>query len=328
MFRKVHCDSRKTSVEISKPVFARVWFDETQVMISLLLFFFLRFFLHFLKSFKPNYIDSSMVSKCRDRYKTHTGKVNSSVETRISSSPVSSRVKKVYKTANKAEIEMKVTEEGESSRETMEKVIGKESVETKKTSILSLAEKVNLLDAKERTTEKAKNEGKAARRVIDVEIVERNKERRKEEEVSSFEKGKSRDIEEYIINPQEVTTMISFDKRKEEETVSQVSRESCKEEKSSQGGVEETSKAEMQEASEELCFILESPRFLNGWDENEMEDEEDEECIGASEYYDWVSDISRPRSYWDDLRKQREVEVMNKDSEKDDIRKLIKKYVI
>ncbi|KFK31616.1 hypothetical protein AALP_AA6G136300 [Arabis alpina] len=165
-----------------------------------------------------------------------------------------------------------------------------------------------------RNTEKA---GKASRRVIVVEeIVERNKETRKKEVVSSFEEGKSREIEEYRINPQELTTMVSFDERKEEETASY-----RKEEKSPQGD-EETSKVEKQET---LCFILESPRFLNSWEETEMEDEYSVE----SEYYDWISGISQPRSYWDGLRKQREKEIMmNKDPKKDYMRDMIKKKTV
>ncbi|VVB08615.1 unnamed protein product [Arabis nemorensis] len=56
---------------------------------------------------------------------------------------------------------------------------------------------------------------------------------------------------------------------------------------------------------------------------------EDEDYSGESEFYDWVNDISQPRSYWDELRKQREDEVkMNKDPKKNDMRNMIKKYDI
>lgn len=290
------------------------------------------------------------------------------VETTVSSSPVLSRMKKVYKMANEAadenvfqgktkkgyetkeksnqwetqeaickpEIakndiwsghtsdknglmkpgaERKSIEEGECSGEAM--VMG--SVETNKAS-LSIAEKVNLWDSKERTMWKDKNEEEAARRVIDVEAIEIKK-----EEVSSIEEGKSMEIEEYRIHPQEVTSVTSLDERKEEENVSSVSRENGKE------NDEETSKAKKQEASETLCMIFESPRFLNGWGENVFEGEEEyADYNGESENNDWVSNISRPRSYWEGLRKQREREVMDEeDSKKDDIiQNLIKEYVI
>ncbi|VVB11082.1 unnamed protein product [Arabis nemorensis] len=56
---------------------------------------------------------------------------------------------------------------------------------------------------------------------------------------------------------------------------------------------------------------------------------EDEDYSVKSEFYDWVNDISQPRSYWDELRKQQEDEVMmNKDPKKDDMRNMIKKYDI
>lgn len=273
-----------------------------------------------------------MESKCRDRNKTNTekepeGNMNSAKETKKLSRPVSFRVKRVCKRASKTgdenvlqekmeksntrenqdtaykpeiankpdlteaesnkngskkpEIDRKATKDGEGLRKT----IVKESEETNKSSS-SIVEKVDSKDRadRRRTMGKAKDEGRAARRVIDVKTVERNVERRKKEEVCIFEE----------------------------------------EEKSSQND-EETSKAEKQEASETLCLILESPIFLNGWDENETEYEE---LNGESTYYDWISDISRPRSYWEELKKQRELEVMNKNSEKDDLRNLIKMYVM
>lgn len=90
----------------------------------------------------------------------------------------------------------------------------------------------------------------------------------------------------------------------------------------------ETSKDKKLEASETLCLVLESPRFLNGWVKHDMEGEDEyEDYSGESVNYDWVSHISRPRSYWDDLRKERELEIIKKLSKKDDIfQKLIKEY--
>lgn len=190
----------------------------------------------------------------------------------------------------KHETERRATEEGEGSGETTEKGIVMGSVDTNNT--LSM--------------------GKAAKSGIDVEVTE----------VINIE------TDGYRVNPQDVTSMISLEKRKEEENASGVSRESHTDEMFSKDD-EETSKDKKQEASETLGLILESPRFLNGWVENDMVGENEyEDYSGESVNYDWVSHISRPRSYWDDLRKERELEIIKKLSKKDDIfQKLINEYV-
>ncbi|XP_033139908.1 uncharacterized protein LOC103848459 [Brassica rapa] len=212
----------------------------------------------------------------------------------------------------KHETERKYTEEGEGSGETTEKGIVMGSVETNNT--LSIAEKVNLWDSKERSNMgKAKNEGKAARSGIDVEVTE----------VIDIE------TDGYRLNPQDVTSMISLEKRKEEENASRVSRERHTDEMFSKDDGE-TSKDKKLEASETLCLVLESPRFLNSWVKHDMEGEDEyEDYSGESVNYDWVSHISRPRSYWDDLRKERELEIIKKLSKKDDIfQKLIKERTV
>ncbi|WZY78099.1 hypothetical protein YC2023_024483 [Brassica napus] len=212
----------------------------------------------------------------------------------------------------KHETERKYTEEGEGSGETTEKGIVMGSVVTNNT--LSIAEKVNLWDSKERSNMgKAKNEGKAARSGIDVEVTE----------VIDIE------TDGYRLNPQDVTSMISLEKRKEEENASRVSRERHTDEMFSKDDGE-TSKDKKLEASETLCLVLESPRFLNGWVKHDMEGEDEyEDYSGESVNYDWVSHISRPRSYWDDLRKERELEIIKKLSKKDDIfQKLIKERTV
>ncbi|CAE6220132.1 unnamed protein product [Arabidopsis arenosa] len=290
----------------------------------------------------------SSVMNIGDRYRTNTEKgsgsnMNSAVETKNLSRLVSFRVENVlqetmetsntmenqaaaYKTeiANKPVFTKAASNENGSKKPEIErKAIVKEGEETNKSSS-SIAEKVNLWDPKERAhRRKAKDEGKDARRVIDVKTIGRNDEMRKKEEVSIFEEGKTMEIEEYRSNPQEVTSMVCLDRRKEEETVSHVLRECGKDEIFSQND-EDTSKAEKQEASEPLCLILESPIFLNDSDENETEYEENEDYNGESVYHDWISDVSRPRSYWEYLKKERELEVMNKNSEKDDMWNLIK----
>ncbi|KAH0898999.1 hypothetical protein HID58_048567 [Brassica napus] len=249
-------------------------------------------------------------SLCNDRYKKNTG------QPKIANEAVLSEDTSNKNGLKKHEIERKSTEEGEGSGETTEKGIVMGSVETNNT--LSITEKVNLWDSKERsnmriTMGKAKKEGKAARSGIDVEVTE----------VINIE------TDGYRVNPQDVTSMISLEKRKEEENASSVSRESHTDEMFSKD-VEETSKDKKQEASETLCPILESPRFLNGWVENDMEGEDEyKDYSGDSVNYDWVSHISRPRSYWDDLRKERELEIIKRHSKNDDIfQKLIKEKTV
>ncbi|KAG2301851.1 hypothetical protein Bca52824_030502 [Brassica carinata] len=260
---------------------------------------------HLLKSAKRSSRGSGAMNL---RYKTNTGKPKIASEATMSEDTTSKNGLKKHET------EMKVTEEGEGSGETTEKGIVMRSVQTNNT--LSIAEKVKLLDSKERSNMRitmgiAKNEDKTAGRGIDVEAIE---------VINNIETDDG-----YRVNPQEVTSVIGLEKRKEEENASHVSRESHADDMFSKDD-EETSK----EASETLCLLLESPRFLNGWVENDMVDEdENEDYSGESVNYDWVSHISRPRSYWDDLRKERELEIIKKHSKKDDIfQKLIKERTV
>lgn len=67
-----------------------------------------------------------------------------------------------------------------------------------------------------------------------------------------------------------------------------------------------------------------SQETLYGWEEQE-EYEEEQSCYGEMSYYDWFTDISRPRTYWEDLRKSRYLEVMNTRSDKDDICRLLER---
>ncbi|XP_023634862.1 uncharacterized protein DDB_G0287625 [Capsella rubella] len=71
--------------------------------------------------------------------------------------------------------------------------------------------------------------------------------------------------------------------------------------------------------------------FVNDWDENEMGEEEEYEdydlYIGDN-MDDWIHDISRPRSYWEDLRKERYLEVLNTESDKKDICNLIQRRTV
>ncbi|XP_020872051.1 zinc finger CCCH domain-containing protein 13 isoform X2 [Arabidopsis lyrata subsp. lyrata] len=133
----------------------------------------------------------------------------------------------------------------------------------------------------------------------------------------------------------------------EEDSTSQGSRERAKEKISSQqddessvlrnpndqNGIKESEdegskKVEREEKGENVEAAVE---FVNVWDENEIEEEEDEE-YGEYDHFigddDWIHDISRPRSYWEDLRKERYLEVLNTESEKKDICNLIERRTV
>ncbi|KAG7546820.1 Zinc finger RING-type [Arabidopsis suecica] len=145
----------------------------------------------------------------------------------------------------------------------------------------------------------------------------------------------------------EVERKNSQEVSQEEDSASQGSRERTKEKNSSQqddetsilrnpngqNGIkesedEETKKVESEEKGENVEAAVEC---INDWDENEMEEEEEE----YGDYYDhfngdddWIHDISRPRSYWEDLRKERYLEVLNTESEKKDICNLIERRTV
>ncbi|XP_010537083.1 PREDICTED: uncharacterized protein LOC104811913 [Tarenaya hassleriana] len=101
-----------------------------------------------------------------------------------------------------------------------------------------------------------------------------------------------------------------------------------------------TENGENQESSTETCLPLESMESVNSWDESgtaeddeEVDDHEEEQYADYDSYnvystYDWINEISRPRSYWEDLRKQWYLEVLNTDSPKEDIRRLIERRTV
>ncbi|CAH2059335.1 unnamed protein product [Thlaspi arvense] len=65
--------------------------------------------------------------------------------------------------------------------------------------------------------------------------------------------------------------------------------------------------------------------------ETSFEWEEQEEYEDEQSYYgenDWFTEISRPRTYWEDLRKSRYLEVMNTRSDKDDIWRLLERKTV
>lgn len=74
-------------------------------------------------------------------------------------------------------------------------------------------------------------------------------------------------------------------------------------------------------------------QHLNGWDENETEEEDEEDDDDDQHYYvdnsyDWYTDISRPRSYWEELRQAWYQEVLNTSSENQEIRQLLERRTV
>ncbi|XP_010509688.1 PREDICTED: uncharacterized protein LOC104786063 [Camelina sativa] len=66
--------------------------------------------------------------------------------------------------------------------------------------------------------------------------------------------------------------------------------------------------------------------FQNRWEEQEVY--EDEQSYYGDMSNDWFTEISRPRTYWEDLRKSRYLEVMNTRSDKDDICRLLERGTV
>ncbi|KFK41672.1 hypothetical protein AALP_AA2G157900 [Arabis alpina] len=74
------------------------------------------------------------------------------------------------------------------------------------------------------------------------------------------------------------------------------------------------------------CLEQQETSYLNGWEE--QEEYEDEQSYYGETNNDWLNEISRPRSYWEELRKSRYLEVMNTRSEKEDIRRLLERRTV
>ncbi|ONI11679.1 hypothetical protein PRUPE_4G120300 [Prunus persica] len=65
------------------------------------------------------------------------------------------------------------------------------------------------------------------------------------------------------------------------------------------------------------------------WDENDVEEQVEDDYEYYGEYsYDWITEISRPRSYWEDLRKAWYQEMLDSNSGKGDIRQLIERRTV
>ncbi|CAA7014194.1 unnamed protein product [Microthlaspi erraticum] len=85
----------------------------------------------------------------------------------------------------------------------------------------------------------------------------------------------------------------------------------------------------LQHESNEMdqCLGEQETSYLNdGWEE--QEEYEDEQYYYGETNNDWLTEISRPRSHWEELRKSRYLEVMNTRSEKEDIRRLLERRTV
>lgn len=81
------------------------------------------------------------------------------------------------------------------------------------------------------------------------------------------------------------------------------------------------------EGTQETPFLeTQEMSFQSGWEE--QEEYEDEQSYYGDMSYDWFTEISRPRTYWEDLRKSRYLEVMNTKSDKDDICRLLERRTV
>lgn len=69
--------------------------------------------------------------------------------------------------------------------------------------------------------------------------------------------------------------------------------------------------------------LLETQETSYGWEE--QEEYEDEQSYYEEMNYNWFREISQPRTYWEDLRKLRYLEVMNTRSDNDDICRLLER---
>ncbi|KAH0886816.1 hypothetical protein HID58_062912 [Brassica napus] len=79
------------------------------------------------------------------------------------------------------------------------------------------------------------------------------------------------------------------------------------------------------QGSQETPF-LEKQETSYIWEEEE-ECENEQSCYGEMSY-DWFTEISRPRTYWEDLRQSRYLQVMNSRSDKDDICRLLERRTV
>ncbi|CDY50063.1 BnaCnng18700D [Brassica napus] len=206
------------------------------------------------------------------------------------------------------------TERNEVLQEASRRII---NVKTEERSITTSKEKVV-------GTQEMKDKRETSREIKQCEPEE--KERRMEEEELCSDKAKSKDITEVkIMSSQEVIIPAK-------ESACHGSPERGKEQSSSPQD-EETKKEECEEKREDVKEV--AIEFANDWDEKEDDDDDDDyEDYGDFDDYigeistDWIYDVSRPRSYWEELRKERYLEVLNTESDKKDICNLIQSRTV
>lgn len=124
--------------------------------------------------------------------------------------------------------------------------------------------------------------------------------------------GESEKKEEEKTSTSVFTTQESWLKQNQSEN----NMENCMQESQTQGVVHEGYEMDQ-------CLEQQEKSCWNGWEE--QEEYEDEQSYYGEMNTDWLSEISRPRSYWEELRKSRYLEVMNTRSEKEDIRRLLER---
>ncbi|KAL1200432.1 putative E3 ubiquitin-protein ligase XBOS34 [Cardamine amara subsp. amara] len=176
--------------------------------------------------------------------------------------------------------------------------------------VLHLREKFRENAAKA-ATEAERMKGQVQQSTVETESM-RSKEISILQETSSTERlsPRNRKIEDAILRKNETESKMSYLELKE--TI-----------------VTEPQILENEEAEKvETPFLgkEETSFFANEWED--QEEYEDEQSYYGDMSYDWFTEISRPRTYWEDLRKSRYLEVMNIRSDKDDICRLLERRTV
>ena len=91
---------------------------------------------------------------------------------------------------------------------------------------------------------------------------------------------------------------------------------------------QETSLADGNLDLQEAVNTTEAITSFDCWDGNDVAEELEDSYLQYEEEtgYDWISDISRPRSYWEDLRQEWYYEMLSSNSKNAEIRQLLERY--
>ncbi|ESQ52101.1 hypothetical protein EUTSA_v10016344mg [Eutrema salsugineum] len=139
-------------------------------------------------------------------------------------------------------------------------------------------------------------------------------------------------IEEAILRKKENETEMSYLqlqetivaealKRKSDKTITSVTHQEPRKLENEDANMVEISTQETRETP-----FLERKETTLRWEE--QEEYEDEQSYYGEMSYDWFTEIARPRTYWEDLRKSRYQEVMNTRSDKEDICRLLESRTV